>query len=172
MDFRELTKLLFKISGAWILIQTVTSLPGYFASSVQLLNQSFTLFFTVTLLPFLIPVLIGLFLLFFPGAVANRLVASNSTQNLPDVNQIERVLLSILGLYLLYRAVSDAIFLLVKFFSYRVTLHQQMANAPLPANFLLEMYGSLIGTGFEFVLALCLMLGAKRIQSMLAKLRG
>ena len=176
MDFRELTKLLFKISGALILVQTVAVMPRYFAPAMQMIQESFSLFFLAMVLPFFVPVLIALFLLFFPGLVTNRLVMpatsdSQETDSLPSVVQLERALLSVLGVYLAYNAISNAFAQLVRYVSYRTAWDTQMSNSPLPPNFISEMYGSLSGVGVEFVVALFLMFGAKGIQSALSRLR-
>ena len=177
MDFRELTKLLFKISGALMLVQVVATMPRYFAPSVQMLNESFSLFFAAIVLPFSIPVALSLFLLFFPGVVANRLVTT-AAASLPAIEsqsfvvQLERALLSLLGLYLVYRAILDAFAQLVRYVSYRTAWNTQMPNSPLPPDFTSEMYGSVAGIGVEFAVGLLLMFGAKSIQSVLSRMRG
>lgn len=176
MDFRELTKLLFKISGALILVHSVAAMPRYFAPAMQMINESFSLFFLALVLPFFVPVSVALFLLFFPGLVANRLVSSTVSASpegtsTPSIAQLERVLISLLGLYLAVRAISDAFSHFVRYISYRLALNTQMPNADLPPNILSEMYGSWSGTGIEFVVALFLMFGAKGVQSAIASLR-
>ena len=172
MDFRELTKLLFKICGALILVQTVSWLPGHVAQTMAILKTSFWGFIGASLLPSILPVSAGFALLWFPGTIANKLVPVPDTQSVPSSGALERVLVSLLGLYLLFRAASDVVFGLVRFYTQRLTWLEQSPNTPLPWSFLADTYGNLLGIGIEFAIALYLMLGARGIQSVLEKMRG
>ncbi|MBK6637276.1 MAG: hypothetical protein IPG34_06095 [Rhodocyclaceae bacterium] len=94
----------------------------------------------------------------------------------PDSNsiasqQIERVLLSILGL-LAFRALADLAFGAAKLISFRQLFEEQVPNSPLPPAVIAELYGNLFASGVELVVAVSLILGVAGVQAFLARLRG
>jgi hypothetical protein len=95
----------------------------------------------------------------------------------PDSNsiasqQIERVLLSILGVYLAFRALADLAFGAAKLISFRQLFEEQVPNSPLPPAVIAELYGNLFASGVELVVAVSLILGVAGVQAFLARLRG
>ena len=78
--------------------------------------------FVSIVIPLLIPILIGLVLIMSPSTVANRIVLGDEIETGPGVSstlglELRNTGVVVLGIYLLYRAISDSVY---HFLNYRV----------------------------------------------------
>ena len=79
MDYRSLTSLMLRLAGVFIVVSAVTSAPQIFlgllyrggAESVDIWPLAVAAFAT-----FAVPFLVGMFLIYFPATVANRMVSA------------------------------------------------------------------------------------------------
>jgi hypothetical protein len=118
-------------------------------------------------MPLIAPFLFGTILWFFPATVTNTVVqidVSVKESKIGWAQELERVGVSLLGLYLFYDAVADI--------AYHVLNHRaktaMLGNVRAPDDFPALVSAVTI----EFVLALLFMLQSKGIVNLLRKARG
>ena len=69
MKYEDLTILLIKLSGAFLIIYALVGLPNYVTHyfSLRLAEESVLTFFAISIFPFLVPFVAGVFLFRFPS---------------------------------------------------------------------------------------------------------
>lgn len=168
INYNDLTRLLIKISGAVIIIFVLISIPGYvaFYFSLRLEDDSFWLFFIYSIIPVIIPIGGGLLMLYFPGMIANKLINGSQSEVIAehDIEPIQSIAFGVLGLYLLFRVISD----LTYNFSY-LYLNQKAYGLSNISD--IDTYARIIATAFELLFALYLLFGAKGLSKMINKFR-
>jgi hypothetical protein len=118
MDHRALSNLLTRLTGVIILLSSVLAMPNIVVSLSTTINQgdSLELAIVMSALAVLLPALIGLFLLWFPSAVTNRLIsgAESETTFAIDYIKLQQLAFCVLGLYFISRALFDAVYLFAR----------------------------------------------------------
>lgn len=77
-----------------------------------------------------------------------------------------------LGVYLVVRAIAELAFGATKLFALRTMLSEQAPGSPLPASFMSEFYGTVLGSGVELLLGVVMIARVAGLQSLLVRLRG
>lgn len=166
MDYKNLTSLLIRLAGFFILVNAITNMPAYFTYALSAKDDNAPLWVIIfgAVLPIAIPTLVGLALIYFPRTISNKLVYdTDDVKTLVDAApQLESIAISILGVYLLFRAVSDAVYHLSRLFIYYKVISSDISYRGIPS-VLPQDFGYLIATGIEFLLAFWLILGSKGI---------
>jgi hypothetical protein len=173
MDHRDLTRLLIKVSGAIIIAVAISSLPAYISAGVGALETSRFAFFTVAIFPLILPLLVGIFMMAFPGIVANRLIGSEKVLELSAtlLDQLERVAIGLLGIYLLFRAVSDLVLHVTKLLWFR-HLIDTGAVADSFGSLVPDTVGLLAASATEAAVSIWFIAGSAGIVSFIHKLRA
>lgn len=116
MNYKDLTALLIKVGGLVIVVVMISLLPSYVSAGIGALGTSWLAFFTVAILPLLFPLLVGILMLAFPGKIGNWIIQGEKLSELPAtyLPQLERLAMTLLGVYILFRAISDFVFHLTK----------------------------------------------------------
>lgn len=171
MDYKDLTALLVKIGGVGLLVYGVLQIP----SLVSLLHfgseTPFKNFFVFGVIPLIFPFLIGFWFLLMPSAVTNKLVKGDKLSASPPgfFFDLERVALSVLGVFLLFNALSDIAY----HSAFILKGKELMIEGLFPGEKLrLERYAALVATVFELALALWLIFGAKGLLNILNRIRS
>lgn len=166
IDLHGIVRLVLKLSGVGLIVYGAVSLATYLPPLLISRSPEEIVGFLPYILPLAVPFLLGALLWFFPASVANTVVRSSpakeSKANLGY--EIERVGVSLLGLYLFYRAVSDIIYEVMKHQAKTALLGNVRAPDDFPA--------LVTATSIEFVLALLFMLQARGVVNLLRKARG
>ena len=166
IDLHSIVRLVLKLSGVGLIVYGAVSLATYLPSLLISRNQDEIIGYLPYILPLAVPFLLGAFLWFFPASVANSVVrfgpAKESKANLSY--EIERVGVSLLGLYLFYRVVSDIVYEVVKHQARTALLGKVRTPDDFPA--------LVTATAIEFVLALLFILQARGVVNLLRKARG
>lgn len=167
IDYKNAVRLVLKLFGLGLLVYAVTSLAtflppllaGRHGTELEVVVSYFA--------PMVVPVLLGTFLWFFPSPVANTIVRFDPASKSLEAGwapELESIGVALLGLFLLYRAVSDLV--------YYVMDHQakvaMLGNVRAPDDFNALITATIV----ELVFALILILRAKGIVSLLRKARG
>jgi hypothetical protein len=120
----------------------------------------------------LVPILVGVGMFIFSGKISNRLLRGIEGQEniIQAAPYLEATAFSVLGAYLLFRAIADATYLFSKFIFYsKVILTDPIYSGPpiLPDDF-----ARFVTTGVEFMLALFLLFGARGLVRLKDVIRG
>lgn len=171
MDYKGLTALLIKIGGLVIVVVMISLLPTYVSAGIGALETSWLAFFTVAILPLLFPLMVGILMLVFPATIANRIIQGEKLSDLPTtyLPQLEQLAMTLLGVYLLFRAISDFVFHLSKLFWVRhlISIGEVATFDYLSPNTI----GYLIATAVEATIAIWLTVGSSGILAFVRKLR-
>jgi hypothetical protein len=166
MTLRDLTALTIKISGVVLFVLIVAKLPEYLKAFLTDSANSGSDVFWVYFLPIVLPALVSILLFTFPVSIANRIIASpnNEIDTNFDLVTIELVLIRVLGLLLLYLAVSDLVFHLSNLL---------VVKRDLGSDFSIQAYRYpyLIATAAEFAFAFWLLVGTNNVVNFVKKLR-
>ncbi|APV52010.1 hypothetical protein BWI17_21470 [Betaproteobacteria bacterium GR16-43] len=165
MDTKTIAALLLKITGLVLIVYCVAQLPAFFAYTS--LGYDFSIGQAIgaaaaALLPLTV---LGLFLWFFPGTVANKIVSGTSEQSAPaDTRSIELVALTILGVYLLTMGLVDV----VRDIAFLIAIHRQDPGLTLiPAS----VVSRVAATIAELLIGAGLCVGAKGVSRVIERLR-
>jgi hypothetical protein len=154
MDARTFAATLLKVAGLVIVVYTLSKLPSYFpiptASEVPMPPSLRIISAAFDIVP---PILLGLVLWFFPGKVANKIIASSENSAPMAIAGVERVAVTVLGLYLAAWGISDLAYQLGLLFRL-----EENRSAVIP--------GGLAALA-EIVVGGVLSLGARRVVSLL-----
>jgi len=165
VDYRDLTNLLLKVAGAVIIIFAIINVPTYVSYYFALQEQSFIAFLGVSVIPMLVPAAVGLFLLLFPVTITNKIIKGEKGKKTPtmDILALERVAFSVLGLYLMFRVVSDLVY-------HGTSIYLAGGLATYNTGYQHPL-ALLITTIVEFFFALYLLLGSSGLIRLLDKFR-
>lgn len=163
MNYKDLTALLIKIGGLIIVVSMISFLPSYVSAGIGALETSWFAFFAVAILPLLFPLLAGILMLVFPGTIGNRIIPAEKLSELPTtyLPQLERLAMTLLGVYLLFRAISDLVLNLSKLFWVRHLM--SIGELSAPSYLLPDTVGYLAATVVEGAIAIWLTIGSSGI---------
>jgi hypothetical protein len=157
VDYRGIVTLALKLLGLWLIVDGVADavrlLPSVFSSSVPM-DPLYSIY------P-LVPLLFGSFLWLFPARVANTIVHPGLPQATEWAVTLERIGMSLLGVFLLFQSLSG-LASHVMFFRAQSALELDAARVFYPA---------LVARIVQAAVALVLVLGSEGIVNALAKLR-
>ena len=182
MDFRALSTLALRISGVFILVNTISTVPRDFigfittnAGANNVLEYSLNQILLIHLFSVIIPSVISLFLVFLPSKITNVLISETETQlsQKADFELFQQALLSALGVYFIASACFDAagIFARVRIFAAFVAKDEFMRNA-MTQPIAPQDFGAIAYTLVQFIAGILLVIGNKGLSHKLAKLRG
>jgi len=86
VDYRDLTNLLLKVAGAVIIIFAIINVPTYVSYYFTLQEESVAAFLGVSVIPMLVPVAVGLFLLLFPVTITNKIIKGEKGKKTPTMD--------------------------------------------------------------------------------------
>ncbi len=165
MDIRDITSLAIKISGIVLLVIVASKLPEYLKSYLAQKEALNPISIWHFVMPLLVPSVVSILLITFPRKVSDSTIFSGNTEDTSiDLSGIEVIAIRILGILLLFWAVSDLVFHISNFIMYRSV---NQGDFPLAA----YNYPVLIATAVEFVFAAWLLMGTNRVIQLLRKIR-
>ena len=167
MDYRDLSNLLMKLAGAFIIASVITNIPIYSLQYISFKDQSFIEFTVMTIAYMLLPLLLGVIMFYFPRTITNRIIKGGSESMIDSISieAVEYVAIGILGLLLLVQSLT----FLLPFFVSIVFMAIQQGGIKLEDNFSQPVF---LASVFRLVFAVYLLLGAKGVQNMLKKIRA
>lgn len=167
MDYNSAVRLVLKLFGVVLIVYGAVTLASYLPSLLPLRDGDSYSQILPYAVPMLAPFIFGSLLWLFPATIANTVVPlepSNKALRGEWAEQLERIGVSLLGLYLFYSAVSDILYHVI---AYRAKA-AALGSTRGPDDFAALITATII----EFLLALVLMLRSKGIATLLRKARG
>ncbi|MBD9393270.1 hypothetical protein [Acidovorax sp. ACV01] len=174
MDHRSLSRLLLRIAGVVVVVATLTSVPKSIVTLVVAAGQDADVSPLMTaVVASLVPLLIGLALIWLPGTVANWLVDDTVTDKSESdtAANLQAIALSVLGFYFVASALFDAVFWVARIRLYAAVIASNEAFAGMPP-LMPDDFGSMVATGAQAVVGVLLLLGSKGAGRLLSKARG
>ena len=153
-----------------VIVFAITGIPGYITSYIiQSANAPVNLV-TWVLVPLILPLIIGSVMWFFPGAINNKIIGHDSELSLNNktLNELERIAVTVLGLILMFYALSDITFHIVY-----VVAQNHEASAKLNTFMVgAENWALIFATVVEIMFALYLLIKTNGLLLLLSKLRS
>src|SRR5438552_6077013 len=160
MDTKDLTAVSLKVTGLVILAYSVFQLPRYFIPTAGSISSSFTGSLLEAAAALALPAIVGLLLWLFPATVTNKIVSGHKLSEATfGVPQLERVALSVLGIWLVASGLGDIIYNLSAVFF----IQREYPTEQLPP----RVYVGAIASAAKVVIGVAIALGAKGIQNVL-----
>ncbi len=163
-DYSNMVRIILKLLGVGLVVYSAVTLSTYIPAIVDSSTPVTWSLVLAHAAPTIITCLFGIFLWLFPAKVADTIVLPNVDIKNVDGEwdaKVERIGVTILGIFLLYRALSDVAFNVTGYVTNAPTIRNQV-----------DFQASLAATTLEFILALFLVLGASGITNTLRKLRA
>ncbi len=166
MNIKDITALTIKISGIVLFVLVVAKMPEHFKGYLAAQEEVRSISIWHYIVPLLIPGIFAILLVAFPYKISSKLVFKENIQPDTDANlkRIEIIAIRILGLLLLYFAISDIVFHTSNYIMLR-SINQQ--DFPVAA----YNYPYIITTAVELLFALWLLAGTNNVISLLVKIR-
>lgn len=174
MDHHALSRLLLRIAGVVVLVATLTAVPKSIVTLVVAAGQEANASPLITaIIASLVPLMIGMALVWLPGTVANRLVDSTSTGNsqVDAAASLQAVALSVIGFYFFASSLFDAVFWVARIKLYSAVMESSEAFAGAPA-VMPDDFAGMVATGVQALAGVLLLLGSKGVGRVLVKARG
>jgi hypothetical protein len=175
MDHKSLAALILRISGLLIIVYAVTNAAKNFAPffnprTIQEVGVGPIVI--GVLVSVVVPVLIGLVLVYFPKSIANPLTKVEGVDaGAEHVRPLQRVAFSAIGLWLSLYAVIDATYFYAKARLY-MRFVENIPSYATPSPFLPDDFGGLVSCAVQFVIGLWLLIGNRGLVNALTRLRG
>jgi hypothetical protein len=171
MDYRSLTSLMLRIAGVLILVELVTSAPHTIANLLHFGGKETAPIdaLALTSLALVLPLAIGLVLVYFPSTIASRIVrADHAGEEAKAVSEsLLPVAIACLGVYFVSVSLYDEVYWLAKLRIYYVFEERHGNAIPLAP----EDFAGMVSAAFQFIIGLVLLLGSRGIGKLAIRLR-
>jgi len=174
MDHRALAALIIRVAGLLIVVSAITTYATYSFAPFFLgdTTQKVEILLTSAFVSVVIPVALGLVLVYFPGTITTRVLRIEGLESgsESDVKALQRVAFAAIGLWLTLYAVIDAVSIYSKVRLY----HRFFADMPTysrPPAWSSDDFGGLVASGLQLIIGLCLLIGNRGIVNVLTRLQ-
>ena len=170
MDYKDLTALLAKLTGAVLLFWYISSLPSLIPGALQAPSFWWAVF--VNIVPSIVPLLLAIVLFVFPATVTNKLVNGNKLNtDAAFLAELEILALRLIGVFYVFNSIVD---LATHFAKVLITpsIYEKMGMIAPPTAWTLDTAAWTLSTFVELGLALWLVFGAHGIANAIQRLRG
>lgn len=170
MDYKDLTALLAKLTGAVLLFWYISSLPSLIPGVLQAPSFWWAIF--VNIVPSIVPLLLAIVLFVFPATVTNKLVKGNKLDtNVAFLAGLEILALRLIGVFYVFNSIVD---LVTHFAKVLITpsIYEKMGMIAPPTAWTPDTAAWTLATFVELGLALWLVFGAHGIANAIQRLRG
>jgi hypothetical protein len=175
VDHKALSALILRIAGLLIVVFTITNAAknlDFFFSPSTPQGVSVWPMLAATLVSVGLPVLVGLLLVYFPSAIATRVLkVQGADVNVDDIKALQCVAFSTLGLWLTLYAVVEAVYYWAKarlYLQYIAEMRWQGTLPPMQP----DDFGGLVSCAVQLVFGIWLLVGNRGLVNVLARLRG
>ena len=176
MEHRAFAGLIIRITGVVVIVSTITNsarsfVPFFDPVTVQRVGLGLLLF--SALVSVVLPILLGLVLVYFPGTITTRVfrIEGLDAGSEDDTRSLQRVAFATIGVWLAAYALIDAVYVYAKARLYFRILEEMPAYSKPPV-MSPDDFGSLVSSCLQLLIGLWLLLGNRGIVSVLARLRG
>jgi hypothetical protein len=174
MEHKALAALMVRLVGLWELVVAVNSLPnaiGPFFNPEYVHKAGLFVLLGSALFAVALPLGVGLFLIYFPRSIVSGALRIEGSELNPDeARRLERVGMSLMGLWLTVDAVTSATYNFSRWHLYRRFIEDQYTGATGPTIGPSEFAG-LLTNALQLILGLWLLLGTRGLLGAFERLR-
>src|SRR5712692_1179097 len=175
MEHRALAALIVRLAGLWEVVVALNGVPaalGSFINAEYVQKAGLGWLLLHALFTIGVPLLLGFVLIYLPRSVTTSVLNVQGIQpeNSSEAFLLERVLVSLLGLWFAIQAVLDGLHVFSRWLLYRRFVEDQYQSATGPAIGPQEFAG-LITASVQLAFGLWLVLGRRGIVKAIARLR-
>lgn len=170
MDYKDLTALLAKLTGAILLFWYISWLPTFVPAALEAPSFWWAIF--VSIVPSVVPLLLAFVLFTFPATVTNKFIDGSkiSTSN-SFLVALEILALRLIGVFYVFNSIVDLAGHFSKVLITPVIYEKMGVPAPYTA-WTPDLAAWVIATLVELGLAIWLVLGAQGIAKAIQRLRS
>jgi hypothetical protein len=177
MDHKALAVLIIRIAGLLVIVSAITyaarSFGPLFVTADTEQKVGVEVLLAAALVSVVIPVALGVVLVYFPGTVTTRVLRIEGLEsgNEGDVRALQRVAFAAIGLWLTLYAVIDAVYFYSKaelYLRFLAGMHAS-SKAPLLSS---DDFGGLVSSGIQLIIGVWLLIGNRGIVNALSRLQG
>ena len=133
MNARDLSRLLIRVAGLFVIVEALVGLPGSF-ERVQFHEASSPMLAIIgmTLAPFALSLGAGLILFSFAGTITDRVLVTSppdAARTSTGMQAAEEIALTVLGVYVLVNGISECVYYVAKAELIASALHADSARA-------------------------------------------
>jgi len=167
MDTKTLSATLLKVAGLVVLAWVAVQLPSYFPLAIDpYAPRSLAdgaLAASIALAPM---ALLGAVFWFFPGSITNRILFRSGEKDAPvAVADVERVALTVLGVYLVVHGIVDVVYNAITVINVHRSTLEPKSLPPITI-------AGIAASALEALLGACLALRARGLVGFLERARG
>jgi len=153
-----------------VIVFAITGIPGYITGYLYQGVDTPINFVTWVLVPLIFPLIIGSVMWFFPGTINNKIISGNTESEINNktLNELERIAVTILGLVLMFFALSDMAFHITYIVASNYLDSAKLTTITISA----ENWGFILATLVEIIIALYLLIKANGLLLLLSKFRS
>ena len=174
MELRQLSNLLLRFAGLFIIVHTVLAVPDRVIRLFQYTGNttySHTEIWLLSILSGGLSAIVGLALLYFPSKITYVIIGKHSVEPNYSIAEFQSVAFSTLGLYFISAGLYDAIYWVAKVRLYYFVVEQNSSYYLAPAMLPTEFAG-IVATILQIIIGIGLLFGSKGLSALIAKLRG
>lgn len=171
MDYKDLTSILLKITGAALIFLYLSWMPSIISAAIKHNEPFYLLELFIDVLPNIVSLLLAIFLFIFPATIANKLIGGGKlTYDETFVDSLQIVAIRLIGIYHIFTSIID----LIHHFSKAIlgpAIYEKMGVIS-PTGWTPDLVGWTIATFVELAIALWLTFGAEGILRFIQQNRG
>jgi hypothetical protein len=175
VEHRALASLILRIAGLLVIVYSITNaaktlMPVFMPSTAPPLS-GWPITLTVVV-GVVLPVAIGLVLIYFPGPIASAALRVDGVEVAPDeIGPLQQVAFSAIGLWLALFAIVDAAYYYGKTRLYLRYVEDSPTYVKMPP-LLPDDFGGYVSCVIQLILGILLIVGSRGLVKVLARLRG
>lgn len=170
MDYKDLTAILLKTTGAILIFWYLSWLPSLIPTVTKQPFSELTLF--IDALPTIVGLVFAGLLFSFPATISNKLIDGGKlNRDATFVDSLQIIALRLIGIYHVITSIID----LIHHFSTAIlapTIYEKMGLTPPLTGWTPDLVGWSIATFAELAIGLWFTLGAEGILRLVQKIRG
>jgi hypothetical protein len=176
MEHRALAALIVRIAGLLIVVSAITNAaksfgPLFHPDSSEKIGLGLLLLSAVVSV--IIPVVLGLVLIYFPGAVTTKVlrIEGIETRGEIQVRPLQQVAFAAIGLWLVVYAILDSIYIYAKTRIY-IRLLEEMPAYVKPPSISPDDFAGYVSSGVQLLIGILLLVGSRGLANAISRLRG
>ena len=164
MDYRALVVLIVKTAGLILVLYTIALLPDRVGGYILSPERSNTLFVGMVVVPFLVPMAIGAFMLWLPASSARAVVGAPFAAGTDLERLVQPLIFSGIGLFLAL----DGVRALAYYFALNAYMQEAYAQGALADP---SARADVASNVVSLMIGVALMLGARGLSAVVHRLR-